>query len=41
MGADVNLMNSNTFDTLIWDRTVLQPTSLRTEAYGNNTAVEV
>ena len=40
-GADVNLMNSNTFDTLIQDRTVLQPTSLRMEAYGNNTAVEV
>ena len=29
MGADVNLMNSNTFDRLIQDRTVLQPTSLR------------
>ena len=41
MGADVNLMNSNTFDKLIQDRTVLQPTSLRMEAYGNNTAVEV
>ena len=40
-GADVNLMNLNTFDTLIQDRTVLQPTSLRMEAYGNNTAVEV
>ena len=34
MGADVNLMNLTTFDTLIRDRTVLQPTSLRMEAYG-------
>ena len=41
MEADMNLVNSNTFDKLIWDRTVLQPTSLRMEAYGNNTAVEV
>ena len=41
MGADVNLMNSNTFDKLIKDRTVLEPTSLRMEAYGNNTAVTV
>ena len=40
-GADVNLMNSNTFDKLIQDRTVLQLTSLRMEAYGNNTAVTV
>ena len=40
-GADVNLMNLNTFDTLIQDRTVLQPTSLKMEAYGNNMAVEV
>ena len=40
-GADVNCMNSNTFDKLIQDRTVLQPSSLRMEAYGNNTAVEV
>ena len=39
MGADVNLINSNTFDKLIQDRTVLQLTSLRMEAYGNNTAV--
>ena len=38
-GADVNLMNSNTFDKLIKDRTVLELTSLRMEAYGNNTAV--
>ena len=41
MGADVNLMNSNTFDKLIQDRTVLELTSLRMEAYGNNTAVTV
>ena len=41
MGADVNLMNSNTFDKLIKDRTVLELTSLRMEAYGNNTAVTV
>ena len=34
MGADVNLMNSNTFDKLIQDRTVLELTSLRMEAYG-------
>ena len=40
-GADVNLMNLNTFDTLVQDRTVLEPTSLRMEAYGNNTGVEV
>ena len=39
-GADVNLMNSNTFDTLIKDRTILQTSSLRMEAYGNS-AVEV
>ena len=41
MGADVNLMNLNTFDQLIKDRTVLELTSLRMEAYGNNTAVTV
>ena len=39
--ADVNLMNLNTFDKLIQDRTVLELTSLRMEAYGNNTAVTV
>ena len=39
-GADVNLMNLNTLDTLIKDRTILQPSSLRMEAYGNS-AVEV
>ena len=41
MGADVNLMNSNTFDKLFHNRTVLELTSLRMEAYGNNTAVTV
>ena len=40
-GADVNLMNSNTFDNLFHDRTVLIPTTLKIEAYGNNTAVTV
>ena len=39
--ADVNLMNAKTFDTLFKDRTVLQPSSLKMEAYGNNTLVEV
>ena len=39
-GADVNLMNSKTFDSL-FDRKVLEFTSLRMEAYGNNSAVEV
>ena len=39
--ADLNLMNAKTFDTLFKDRTVLQPSSLWMEAYGNNTAVEV
>ena len=37
--ADVNLMNPITLDILIHDRTVLELTSLRMEAYGNNTAV--
>ena len=41
IGADVNLMNSNIFDKLIQDRTVLQLTSLRMEAYGNNTSINV
>ena len=40
-GADVNLMNSITFDKVIGDRTVLQLTSLRMEAYGNNTEFQV
>ena len=37
----MNLMNAKTFDTLFKDRTLLQPSSLRIEAYGNNTSVEV
>ena len=40
-GADVNLMNSIMFDKVIGDRTVLQPTSLRMEGYGNNTEFQV
>ena len=40
-GADVNLMNSRTFNSLFnGNRTILQPSSLRMEAYGNS-AVEV
>ena len=39
--ADVNLMNLNTFDSLFHDRTVLELSTLRMEAYGNNTAVTV
>ena len=40
-GADVNLMNSNMFDRIIGDRTIQQLTSLRMEAYGNNTEFQV
>ena len=32
-GVDVNLMNSNTFDSIFKDRAILQPSSLRMEAY--------
>ena len=40
-GANVNLMNSRTFDSLFdGNRKVLDPPSLRMEAYGNS-AVEV
>ena len=39
-GADVNLMNSKTFDSL-FNRKVLEFTSMRMGAYGNNSAVEV
>ena len=35
-GVDVNLMNSTMFDRVIGDRSALQLTSLRMEAYGNN-----
>ena len=38
-GADVNLMNSTTFDRIIGDRSALQLTSLRMEANGSNMAV--
>ena len=40
-GADVNLMNAKTFDSIFNDITLLQPSSLKMEAYGNNTSVEV
>ena len=40
-GANVNLMNSRTFDSTFKDRTVLQPTSMKMEAYRNNSTVEV
>ena len=40
-GANVNLMNSRTFDFIFKHRTVLQPSSFRMEAYGNNSEVEV
>ena len=34
--ADVNLLNSLTFDKIIGDRSLLQPSTLRMEAYGNS-----
>ena len=40
--TDVNLMKSKTFDTLFnSNRSVLQPSSLKMEAYGNNTSIQV
>ena len=39
-GVDVNLMTSKTFDSL-FNRKELEFTSLRMDAYGNNSAVEV
>ena len=36
-GADVNLLNSSTFDKAIGDRSILQPSSLRMEEYGSST----
>ena len=36
-GADVNLMNTATFDRIIGDRSILQHSTLRMEAYGNST----
>ena len=38
-GADMNLMNNVTFDSL-FDRSVLQPTPIRMENYGN-TSIKV
>ena len=38
-GADVNLLNSSTFDKAIGDRSILQPSSLRMEAYGSSTVL--
>ena len=40
-GADVNFMNSTTFDQIIGDRSIILLTLLRMEAYGNNTEVQV
>ena len=34
--ADVNLLNSTTFDQIICDRSVLQPSTLRMDAYGSS-----
>ena len=39
--ADVNLLNSTTFDRIIGDRSVLQPTSLKMEADGNHSSIQV
>ena len=36
-GADVNLLNLTTFDRIIGDRSILQPSTLTMEAYGNST----
>ena len=35
-GADVNLLNSTTFDWIIDDRSILQPSTLRMETYGSS-----
>ena len=35
-GADVNLLNSLTFDKIIGDRALLQPSTLRMEVYRNS-----
>ena len=35
-GADVNLLNSTTFDWIIGDRLILQPSTLRMETYGSS-----
>ena len=36
-GADVNLLNSSTFDRIIGDRSILEPSTYKMEAYGNST----
>ena len=36
-GADVNLLNLTTFDRIIGDRSILQPSMLKMEAYRNST----
>ena len=36
-GVDVNLLNSTTFDRIIGDRSILQPSTYKMEAYGNST----
>ena len=41
MGADVNLLNSTTFDRIIGDRSILQPSTLKMEAYGNHSSIQV
>ena len=35
-GADVNLLNSTTFDWIIGDRSILQPSNLRMDTYGSS-----
>ena len=35
--ADVSLLNSTTFNKIIGDRSILQPSTLRMEAYGKST----
>ena len=36
-GVDVNLLNSTTFDRIIGDRLILQPSTNKMEVYGNST----
>ena len=38
-GADVNLLNSTTFDRVIGDRSILQPSTLKMENYGSSRIV--
>ena len=37
MGVDMNLLNSTTFDRIIGDRSILQPSILKMEAYRSST----